>query len=174
MVCHLSGTMQIGALTTTSAEQWCKWHECDGRQDPPPDKRNIASALELFERLVSASKRIEHNCGRVIEITDKQKKAFKCLHQLRNQFVHFSPKSWSIEIEWIKAAVPDMLDIIAQTADDTWSFRHLPDGESDLLKDNISDLRNRLCAITSPPWRSAGSCESRKALDIRKGIPGCH
>ena len=88
MICHLSGTAGVGALTSTCARQWSQWHERDGRgeidyidegvdelglpargfrnpDDRPPSDR-VASAPELFKRLGSESERIESGCGRII------------------------------------------------------------------------------------------------------------
>jgi len=159
MVCHLSGTAEMGALTEKCAKEWSDWHQRDGRgeiewlerdehletkrrEDHPPNDR-IACAPVLFKRLGSESERVEHGGGQVIEITDRQRKAFDRLHELRNEFVHFSPKGWSVEIDFIQGAMPDMLDIIARIVEDSWSFRHVNDEQLKLLKDSVYDLRVR-------------------------------
>ena len=165
MVCHLSGTEQIGALTPKCAEKWIEWHERDRRgeihyikegldefgvpvrrpktrRDQPPRDR-VANAKELFRRLSSQSKRIEPGCGKIIKITSEQEKSFERLHDLRNNFTHFSPKGWSIEIQLIEGVIPDILDIIAHIADDWWPFRHMSDDERAMLQAKICKLRHR-------------------------------
>ena len=163
MVCHLSGTAEVGALTPECARQWSDWHERDRRGeiqyvddgvdefgvairrprsplDRPPRDR-VASAPVLFKRLGSESERIESGCGRVLEITTAQRRSFGRLHDLRNGFTHFSPKGWSIELRLIEDIVPDMLNVITQIADDWWPFRHMSVEERELLSKSISDLR---------------------------------
>ena len=168
MICHLSGTAGVGALTSTCARQWSQWHERDGRGEidyidegvdelglparrlrnpderPPSDR--VANAPELFKRLGSESERIESGCGRIIAITAAQKQSFKRLHDLSNGFTHFSPRGWSIELQLIEDVVPDILDVIAQIADDGWPFRHMSAEEHQLLRDTVSDLRRRFSA----------------------------
>ena len=171
MVCHLSGTAEVGALTSACARQWSEWHERDRHgeieyiddgvdelslpvrlprspRDRPPSDR-VASAAELFKRLGSESERIESGCGRIIEITAAQRKSFERLHDLRNGFTHFSPRGWSIELQLIEDVVPDMLDVIAQIADDWWPFRHMSPEERELLRNSISDLRRRFCDLSA-------------------------
>lgn len=171
MVCHLSGTAQVGALTPECVRQWSEWHERDRRgelefidggvdefglrvrsprrrRDRSPRDR-VASASVLFKRLGSGSERIEFGCGRIIEITAAQRKSFERLHNLRNRFTHFSPSGWSIELQLIEGVFPDILDIIAQIADDWWSFRHMPAEELEFLRGSISDLRRRFCDLSA-------------------------
>lgn len=145
MVCHLSGTAGIGALTSECAQEWNEWHERHRRgeiEDPPRDR--VATAKALFERLAMESKRVEAGCGQILEITPAQKVSFERLHALRNSFTHFSPKGWSIELQLIEEVVLDMLDVIALIADDRWPFRHLPPEEWELLQTRIVELRRGL------------------------------
>ena len=166
MVCHLSGTARVGALTPASVCEWRKWHERDRRgeiariddgvdelglpvrriRDPAdrPPRDWVASPPVLFRRLASESERIESGCGQVIEITPAQRKSFERLNALRNDFTHFSPRGWSIEIQLIRDVVPDILDVIAQIAGDEWPFRHMPPEERESLRGTVSDLKRRI------------------------------
>ncbi|MCY3773077.1 MAG: hypothetical protein OXG98_13800 [Gemmatimonadetes bacterium] len=164
MVCLLSGTANLGALSRDCASKWIEWHERDRRgeidyiddvdefslpfsrprnpRDYPPSIQ-VASAPKLFERLGSESARTESGCVRIIEITNAQKHSFKRLHALRNDFTHFSPKGWSIEIQLIQEIILDMLDVIDQIADDQWAFLHMSDEDQRLMRNAIADLRRR-------------------------------
>ncbi len=113
MVCHLSGTAQLGAPTKKCAAKWLEWHERDrrgeitwikgvdefgdpikriGKKEDQPPGEFVANADELFKRLSCPSLRIDNGCGGIISITEKQRKSFKRLHNLRNKFSHFSPR----------------------------------------------------------------------------------
>ena len=164
MVCHLSGTAQLGALTKECAEKWLEWHERDCRgeitriqdgvdefgdpimriketKDRPP-KEFVANAHELFKRLSCPSLRIENGCGEIISIKEKQEKSFKRLHELRNRFSHFSPKGWSIELEFIEELIDDILDILCSILDDHWPFKHMPEKDKSALRSRIEEIRS--------------------------------
>lgn len=110
MVCHLSGTAQLGALSEKSAGKWLDWYERDRKgeiqridcgtdemgvrqyriakgYEPPPER--LADAGELFKRLSNAAKRIEPGAGGVIAITASERESFRRLHSLRNDLSHF-------------------------------------------------------------------------------------
>ena len=88
MVCHLSGTAQLGALTRSNAAKWLEWHDRDRsgqirrvrqgfdelgtpierteKEEGQPPSDYVANASELFDRLTGASTRIESGCGGII------------------------------------------------------------------------------------------------------------
>ena len=168
MVCHLSGTAQLGALTKDSADQWLQWHENDRSRDlehssdgaknlgnfgsskdfdrGQPAER-VASAPELFRRLRCSSARIEYQCGAVQKITASQIKSFRRLHRLRNEFTHFHPKGWSIEIHYMKTAIANVLDILTSISNDPWPFRHMSEDERDSLNSKIEAIRLLLSEV---------------------------
>ncbi len=163
MVCHLSGTAEEGALTKKCAKEWFEWHERDrrgeisrvqegidefgiptmriARKEDNPPQDIVASASELFGRLSCPSKRIESSCGAIIKITERQQTAFTRLHNLRNKFTHFSPKGWSIELEYIEETIEDILDVICLIKDDPWPFRHLSEEDMCILHSIIEEIR---------------------------------
>ena len=147
MVCHLSGTEQLGALREYDAQKWREWNNNsiqDGDRDcgePPPER--LADAKKLFKRLHCSKARIEDNCGGVISITEQQKESFKWLHELRNEFSHFSPKNWSIGLCGVKQVINDMLNIICLIADD----RHMAEQDGNTLRSKIEVIRRETDAI---------------------------
>ena len=171
MICHLSGTAGLGALTETSVGKWLDWRERDtrgdidwieeapdeldmpvrraktGRDQPPQDR--VAGATELFKRLTSPSTRIEGGCGAILPITDQQRESFERLQALRNSFTHFSPRGWSIEVKFIKDVLLNVLDIIALVADDHWPFRHMTCEERNMLQTRIRELQRQVSGIAT-------------------------
>ena len=166
MVCHLTGTMQIGALEEKCAKKWCEWYSRHSRgeieyvpdgvdelglpktrikykKDHPP-KIWVASPLELLDRLGSMEKRFEE-AGRAISITDQQKESFKDFNdELRNKFTHFSPRGWSIEIEFIKERMKDILDIFDMIIEDPNPYWHMSCDEKNALCSEIAVIRSFL------------------------------
>lgn len=145
MVCHLSSTAQLGALTKNSAEKWLEWYEKKGQNGRIPHiQERVANAEELFIRLSCPSKRIEGGCGAPIEITKRQRMAFKRLNNLRNEFSHFSPKGWDIELEFIEEIIEDILYIVCLIQKDQWPFRHMPEENKSFLRSTIEEIRSIL------------------------------
>ena len=148
MVCHLSGTEQLGALQKNSAAKWREWNERniqDGADDSGCPEPLVADAKELFKRLHCSAARIEDGCGGVISITEQQRKSFDRLHKLRNEFSHFSPKGWSIELSF-KQVIDDVLNIMCLIADDGWGFRNMTE-DRNILRSKIEEVRREADAI---------------------------
>ena len=157
MVCHLSGTANLGCLSALSADAWLNWHERDRRgeinwidlginefgrpslkpatkADCPP-REYLAKPSELFERLRMPNKRRESGVGEILQISGAQRRAFKKLDELRNQFTHFSPMGWSIEIAGLPTMCSEILSVIRLIELDYWPFRHLePQSRAELKK----------------------------------------
>ena len=163
MVCHLSGTANIGALSDQCAKQWWAWHERDGRgevqrirtgtgtlgipefrfasKDDHPPQEQLADANTLFKRLYNGGKRVESGAGAVLEIDEPTRQSFQHLHDLRKEFAHFTPKGWSIEIGGLPRIFGHMLDVIDYIASDHWPFRHLEEAEKTRLQTLLTELR---------------------------------
>ena len=183
MICHLSGTASVGALTKRSGDKWHAWHEKDRNSaiesvddgvdefriprrrikhssDNPPQDR-IADAKALFERLTSPSSRLE-STGGPIAVASKHRKSFRRLHDLRNDFTHFSPKGWSIEVEFIRDAARDVLDGIDWIEQDDWPFRHMEGEDGTRLREKISELR----LLLSEPCGKRSICAFSPFLSV--------
>ena len=140
MVCHLSGTAQHGALTNKSQKLWLVWHYKRQRGeitpcDQPPEDR-LAGSSKLFKRLESSQ------IGS--EVTERQKKAFKWLHDCRNDFTHFSPKAWSIERGSIEQTIGDVLDVICLITDNSDSFKLMTEEDRTTFRSKIEEIRSLL------------------------------
>ena len=164
MVCHLSGTAQLGALTRSNAAKWLEWHDRDRsgqirrvrqgfdelgtpierteKEEGQPPSDYVANASELFDRLTGASTRIESGCGGIIPVTTVQRTAFERLHRLRNQLSHFSPKGWSIEVQFISESINRLLDVLCLILDDNWPFRHMSSAHKRDLSWRIEEIRS--------------------------------
>lgn len=64
--------------------------------------------------------------GKPLELTARQKYSIKILKQsLRNNFEHYIPKGWSIEIHWLPNIAMDILDVIRFLSVETFRYQHL-------------------------------------------------
>jgi hypothetical protein len=92
MVCALADTTGTSILTEKSATKVLAWHNADDA-GPHPDER-LADFGDLLRRCIRRG---------LLKLTRKQCKDIRRLHrEFRNNFVHFTPRGWSIE----KAGLP--------------------------------------------------------------------
>ena len=166
MVCHLNGTDNLGCLSEISGAAKLDWREHNRRFEINrinlgsdeyglPSKRPatkadfqpreyLAKPSELFERLMKPTKRLESGVGQILQISVAQRRAFKKLDELRNQFIHFSPMGWSIEIAGLPTICSEMLSVISMIESDDWPFRHLKPQSRAELKNLILELQGVL------------------------------
>ena len=166
MVCHLSGTAQLGALSDKSVDDWLAWHERDrrgeiqriedgidelgipkirfARKEDYPPKERLADAKVLFKRLYSEGKRREGGAGAIVAITQSECESFLRLRELRNSFSHFTPKGWSIELAGLPRIFVNMVGVLEKMFADPWPFRNMTKEERDRLANLMSKQRAEL------------------------------
>ncbi|UCI29438.1 hypothetical protein [Mesorhizobium sp. B4-1-4] len=165
MVCHLSGTAQLGAQSDRCVRKILDWHERDRRgevervlvredewgpifqpkrqEDAFPEER-LASAPDLFERLHNDVKRVEGGAGALLALLPHHHRSFGKLNTLRNDFVHFTPKGWSIELAGLPRICADVTSVIDIIAADPWPFRHMHERDRGRLATLLGELRMAL------------------------------
>ena len=76
--------------------------------------------------------------GKPLILTARQKYSIKMLKKsLRNNFEHFKPKGWSIEIHGLPGIAIDILDIIRFLAVETFRYQHLNQSQQRRIKSII-------------------------------------
>ncbi len=97
LVCTLSGTHGTGALNDKSMQKMWEWFEAsrtDSNAHYP--KEWLAPLFELYERAKKQDYMGEFG-GQPLNTTEEQDEDVKRLNNLRRNFMHFTPKGWSIE-----------------------------------------------------------------------------
>lgn len=124
MICHLSGTAGLGALEKDSIKAALDWHEGDrmGQSQPYP-KEKVAPANVLFKRL-SGQASTHEGAGGPIKTSKQEVSSFERLHALRNDFSHFTPKSWIIETSGLAQIFGGISQILLRILDAGFAFRH--------------------------------------------------
>ncbi|MFV2053542.1 hypothetical protein [Aliiroseovarius sp. YM-037] len=140
MVCHLSGSAQLGALRKDSIKKALSWHEEDrqGIEKDYPDEM-LADANELFKRVIGDAD-IREGAGGLVIVTKDETNAFNSLHRLRREFAHFTPKGWSLELSGLPLIVSRCGGLIKKIAVAGWAFRHLCESDRILLNNEIEIL----------------------------------
>jgi len=133
-VCHLSDTSQTGALSEKNTTKWFNWY--NNRKAKPP-----APFLAKFEELHKRAKNNTIGAGKGISCTKDQNAAIDLLIELRNNFTHFAPTYWGIELSGLPNMVLRCVEIIELVQEDNWAFRHMEGNKKDKLITNIKKIK---------------------------------
>jgi hypothetical protein len=114
LVCTLSGTAGFGALKKQSRKEMLRWYEAF-RSDPnaPYPEDWLEAPLTLYGWAKDAS-RMGDLGGSPLRTTAGQDDDVKFLNELRRDFMHFTPKSWSLEEAGLPRMVLNAADIVRQ------------------------------------------------------------
>jgi len=143
LVGHLVTTASpLGAVTDRNAQEWADYFEA-ARTDPTlrPPKTKL---LDLPGLIKSARK--PGSCGNgedavVVQITECELQWLRRFHgEVRNQFVHFEPMGWSLEVSGLPAMAALVSRIIGETLEMGWAFRHKDAAWRHALRRDLSAL----------------------------------
>ena len=83
--------------------------------------------------------------GKPLVLTESQKYSIKILKKsLRNNFEHFKPKGWSIEIHGLPGMSMDILDVVRFLSVETFRYQHLNPTQRRRIKSIIFQSKNLL------------------------------
>ena len=126
-VCHLTTTASpVGAVTKDNAVAWLDYFE-RSRSDPTasPPKTVLMTLPDLLKAIRRPNSIGGGDCSPGIDIADDEFNWLRRFHKdIRNQFVHFSPQGWSIEISGLPGLAKLTARIISAVLDAGWGFRH--------------------------------------------------
>ena len=108
MVLALRGTNNLAILTPKSAAEWLEAYE---NRSPFPKQERLDSFLNLYKKIKS-DRMLMYGHSKKFSPQRTQGRNIKRLNQLRNEFIHFIPKGWSIEVSGLPQVCIDCLSII--------------------------------------------------------------
>lgn len=108
MVLSLRHGNGLLALTPESAAEWLDAYE-SGAQQYPDEK--LDSYLGLYKKVKSA---VHGTVGgnQQFEPSGSQGRSIRKLNRIRNEFIHFTPKSWSLELAGLPRICLDVLVLV--------------------------------------------------------------
>jgi hypothetical protein len=122
-VCALRGadTMGISVLDKESGAAMWHWLEVESRKQGhgPPPKEKLAKTLELYNRV----QRPDYLANPLKVDRDRDRRIRK-LNSLRNEFIHFVPKGFSVELGGMPAIVESVRSSIEHLAVRFPTFDH--------------------------------------------------
>ena len=96
---------------------------------------NFAEAIDRCQNPLHMNMTVT---SRYLQLNDEQKYSIKKISkEFRNNFVHYIPKSWRIEVSGMPAIVRDCLEVIRFLALDTGNYIHLTKNQQRRVKSFI-------------------------------------
>jgi hypothetical protein len=148
-VCHLTTTAApLGAVTKSNAKEWINYFDerrvSQNVKCPDTKLMTLPDLLKAVRKYGSAGGSTASN---LVEISDIELVWLKRIHfEIRNQFVHFAPQGWSIEVSGVPQIGRIIARIIKDIHDCGWAFRHLDQTKKDTM---VIDLEHLTEAIWS-------------------------
>lgn len=109
MVLALRGTNNIDVLTKDCAIEWLAAYERGDGQYP---EQKLDKFLNLYKKVKSERMKMYVN-SQPLKPSGTQGRSVRKLNAFRNDFIHFVPKGWSIEVTGLPQIVDDCLNIIS-------------------------------------------------------------
>jgi len=107
MVCALRGSNNLAVLTPESAKEWMDAYRVG---KPYPEER-LDDFLNLYKKIKGHYMHQYAHSGRFVP-KGQQGWSIKKLNSFRNEFIHFVPRGWSIEVGGFPKICADSLDIV--------------------------------------------------------------
>jgi|BarGraIncu01122A_1022018.scaffolds.fasta_scaffold90785_1 hypothetical protein len=109
MVLGLRGSNDFNVLSPAAAKDWLAAVEAG---DPPPvDHKRLDTFLGLY-RKVKSDRMLHFVNSKQFHPGKTHDRSMAMLNGLRNEFTHFLPKQWSLEVSGLPAICGDCLGLI--------------------------------------------------------------
>ncbi len=142
-VCHLTTTATpVGAVTKRNAGEWLAFFE-DSRTNPnaKPPKTHLMSLPGLLKAVRQPYSAGDRSNVAGIAISDSELSWLCRFHEdVRNQFVHFEPMGWSIEVSGIPEIAKLAARIIGEVLHIGYAFRHRERAWREEMQRNLQAL----------------------------------
>ncbi|MCJ9754637.1 hypothetical protein MOV61_28305 [Neorhizobium sp. BETTINA12A] len=143
-VCHLTTTAApVGAVTERNAGEWLTYFE-DSRTNPnaEPPKTHLMGLPDLLKAVRKPSSAGDGSNVAGIAISESELSWLHRFHrEIRNQFTHFEPMGWSIEV----SGIPEIAKLVARIIGDIlrtgWAFRHQDRAQREEMQRSLHTLK---------------------------------
>lgn len=124
MVLSLRHGNGLLALTDESAAAWLKAYEEDANEFPP---EQLDSYLGLYKKIKNSKWGTVGGNQRFVP-QGTQGRSIRKLNRIRNEFIHFTPKGWSLELAGLPQICLDALAVVSSLGWETTNI-HWHDDE---------------------------------------------
>ncbi|MFK0209547.1 hypothetical protein [Agrobacterium sp. NPDC090283] len=142
-VCHLTTTAApVGAVTERNASEWLTYFE-DSRTNPnsKPPRTHLMGLPDLLKALRKPNSAGDGSSVAGVVISESELNWLNRFHkEIRNQFAHFEPMGWSIEV----SGIPEIAKLVARIIGDIlrtgWAFRHQNPAQREEMLQSLRSL----------------------------------
>ena len=142
-VCHLVTTASpMGAVTERNAKEWSGYFEAS-RIDPNLDAPDtyLMTLPDLLKAIRKPRSAGDSSNAEGVSLSDVEFEWLKRFHDtIRNQFIHFAPMGWSIEVSGIPNVGALVARIIREILYIGWAFRNQDFDWKDALTTDLDTL----------------------------------
>jgi hypothetical protein len=107
MVLALQGSHGLHVLRPEDATRWLEAHECGG---PYPHDLKLDDFLALYKKIKSKLMLMYVHSQRFVP-TGSHGGSVKLLNRLRNEYIHFTPRVWVLELAGLPQMAIDCLKV---------------------------------------------------------------
>jgi hypothetical protein len=125
MVLALQGSHSLHVLCPKDAKRWLEAHERGG---PCPGDLKLDDFLSLYKK-VKSDKMLMYVDSQKFIPKGTQGGSVKLLNRLRNEYIHFTPRVWALELAGLPAMASDSLKMTEFLA---WQSNNVIWAEEDL------------------------------------------
>lgn len=123
------------------------WETIDGEPEKRKIKVSIRKRLLGFWSVIARIQDPKLFMGRstnsnAIILSDEEEKSIVNLVNLRNKLMHFIPTMWSIEIEYCKQILFNILNVIERIVFDTHQIIFVEEEDQERIKKAIQDIKS--------------------------------
>ncbi len=139
-VSHLTTTAApFGAVTERNAAKWLEYLESGGQGVPP--KTYLMALPDLLKAVRRPGAAGGPSNDAQIALSDRELEWLSGFHKtVRDQFVHFEPMGWCLEVSGIGDIGALVARIVGEILDAGWAFRHQEDEWRGALANDLARL----------------------------------
>lgn len=138
MVCALKGSAGLDVLRDDVAEKWLEAYRSRSEEFP---KEFLDYFLNLYEK-IKGPRMLKFVEGKQFVPHGQQDWSVKKLHSLRNDFLHFKPMQWSLNVNGLPQIVDDCIAIIEFLAFESGNILYTEDDVQSNTRKSIDRVRN--------------------------------
>jgi hypothetical protein len=145
-VCHLTtSAAPIGAVTKENAREWIAYVEESRTNPSAKTPKTHLMALPLLLKAIRKPKSAgDRSNADGVTVSDPELSWLCRFHRdIRNQFVHFEPRGWAIEVSGIPELAKLISRIILEMLNIGYAFRHQNADQAEELRQNLRALASR-------------------------------
>jgi hypothetical protein len=137
MVLALQGTASLNVVKDQD-----KWFEAIQLGNEYPKQQFLLNFLKLYKDIKSENRMMQNGYSKSFPGAKETDYAMEVLNEIRNNFIHFIPCNWSLEIAWLPVICKQVLLVVEFLILESGNVRFYDNDEFE--KANLAELITRI------------------------------